>query len=140
MANETEPKSTNPSGEMYATGKRKTAIARVWLKPGSGRIIVNQKPFEEFFDRVSSQMIIMQPMELINIKDSYDVKATVKGGGKSGQAEALRHGISRALSRINPEYRSVLKRVGFITRDSRAKERKKYGQRGARARFQFSKR
>ncbi len=136
MANETE----TSKNSWYATGKRKTAIARVWLQPGSGRIIVNKMEYKEFFDRVSSQMIIMQPLEFVNVAGTFDVKATVKGGGKSGQAEALRHGISRALSSMNPEHRTVLKRVGFITRDSRAKERKKYGQRGARARFQFSKR
>lgn len=136
MANETE----TSQGSWYATGKRKTAVARVWLQPGSGRIIVNKMPYKEFFDRVSSQMIIMQPLELINVANAFDVKATVKGGGKSGQAEALRHGISRALSSMSPDNRTVLKRVGFITRDSRSKERKKYGLRGARARFQFSKR
>ena len=140
MANEVETKQTNPNGPWYATGKRKRAIARVWLQPGTGRFSVNKMPYEDYFDRVSSRMIIKQPLELINVTNSMDIKATVTGGGKSAQAEALRHGISRALAGMDHDHRTVLKRVGFLTRDARAKERKKYGQRGARARFQFSKR
>ena len=124
----------------YATGKRKTAIARIWLKPGSGNITVNQVPADEYFERETSRMIMRQSLELIEALDQYDVTATVHGGGHSAQAEAMRHGISRALCLVDPERRSVLKRAGFLTRDARKKERKKYGQPGARKRFQYSKR
>jgi small subunit ribosomal protein S9 len=124
----------------YATGKRKTAIARVWLKPGSGTITVNGRPADEYFERETSRMIMRQSLELIEAVDQYDVTATVKGGGHSAQAEAMRHGLSRALIALDPERRSTLKRAGFLTRDARKKERKKYGQPGARKRFQYSKR
>jgi small subunit ribosomal protein S9 len=124
----------------YATGKRKTAIARIWVKPGTGVITVNTVPADEYFERPTSRMIMRQSLELIEAIDQYDVTATVAGGGHSAQAEAMRHGISRALIAIDPERRSVLKRAGFLTRDARKKERKKYGQPGARKRFQYSKR
>ncbi|MDL1972616.1 MAG: 30S ribosomal protein S9 [Deltaproteobacteria bacterium] len=125
---------------IYATGKRKTSIARVWLKPGSGNIMVNDRPAEQYFEREVALMILKQPLELAQTTDKFDVLAFVKGGGKSGQAEAIRHGIARALVKYNLELKPILKKAGFIKRDARVKERKKYGQRGARARFQFSKR
>jgi small subunit ribosomal protein S9 len=125
---------------VYATGKRKTAIARCWVKPGTGLVTVNGLPAEEYFERETSRMIMRQALELIEAIDQFDVRATVKGGGHSAQAEAMRHGISRALIAMDPEKRSVLKRAGFLTRDARKKERKKYGQPGARKRFQYSKR
>jgi small subunit ribosomal protein S9 len=124
----------------YATGKRKTAIARIWLKPGTGTIIVNGTPADEYFERETSRMIMRQSLELIESIEKFDVTATVRGGGHSAQAEAMRHGISRAILIVDPERRSVLKRAGFLTRDARKKERKKYGQPGARKRFQYSKR
>lgn len=124
----------------YATGKRKTAIARIWLSPGSGTIVVNGTGADEYFERETSRMIMRQSLELIEVLDQYDVNATVHGGGHSAQAEAMRHGISRALIAIDPERRPALKRAGFLTRDSRKKERKKYGQPGARKKFQYSKR
>jgi len=124
----------------YATGKRKTAIARIWVGPGSGSMTVNGKPADEYFERETSRMIARQSLNLIEQLDQFDVVATVHGGGHSAQAEAMRHGISRALCVIDPEKRSVLKRAGFLTRDARKKERKKYGQPGARKRFQYSKR
>jgi small subunit ribosomal protein S9 len=124
----------------YATGKRKTAIARVWVKPGSGTITVNGRPADEYFERETSRMIMRQSLEIIEAVDQYDVIATVRGGGHSAQAEAMRHGISRALIALDAERRSTLKRAGFLTRDARKKERKKYGQPGARKRFQYSKR
>ena len=124
----------------YATGKRKTAIARVWLKPGTGVIVVNGRPVQEYFERETSQMVLRQALELIEAQDQFDVWATCSGGGKSAQAEAMRHGISRALIALDPEKRGAVKRAGFLTRDARKKERKKYGQPGARKRFQYSKR
>jgi small subunit ribosomal protein S9 len=124
----------------YATGKRKTAIARVWLKAGSGTIVVNGLPCDEYFERETSQMVLRQALELIEAQDQFDVWATCVGGGKSAQAEAMRHGISRALCILDPEKRAAIKRAGFLTRDARKKERKKYGQPGARKRFQYSKR
>lgn len=124
----------------YATGKRKTAIARVWVSPGTGQVTVNEKPANEYFERETSIMVMKQALELIEATEQFDVWATVKGGGHSAQAEAMRHGISRALIAMDPERRSVIKRAGFLTRDARKKERKKYGQPGARKRFQFSKR
>ncbi len=124
----------------YATGKRKTAIARCWVKPGSGTITVNGVPADEYFERETSRMIMRQSLEIVEQLDQFDVTATVKGGGHSAQAEAMRHGISRALCEIDPEKRTTLKRAGFLTRDARKKERKKYGQPGARKRFQYSKR
>jgi small subunit ribosomal protein S9 len=124
----------------YATGKRKTAIARMGIKAGTGVVSVNGKPADEYFERETSRMIMRQSLELIEAIDKFDVTATVHGGGHSAQAEAMRHGISRAICTIDPEKRSVLKRAGFLTRDARKKERKKYGQPGARKRFQYSKR
>lgn len=123
----------------YATGKRKNGVARTWLTPGSGNIVVNNKPVEEYFS-ASARLILTEPLSLIDAMESYDIRVTVKGGGIIGQAGAVRHGITKALIQADPELRSVLKKAGFITRDSRVKERKKYGQKGARARFQFSKR
>ncbi|MCP4380940.1 MAG: 30S ribosomal protein S9 [Hyphomicrobiales bacterium] len=127
-------------GRAYATGKRKDAVARVWLSPGAGRIIVNNKDFTEFFARPVLQMIVQQPVVAADRNGQYDVKATVSGGGLSGQAGALRHGISKALTYYEPELRAVLKKGGFLTRDSRVVERKKYGKAKARRSFQFSKR
>ena len=124
----------------YATGKRKNAIARVWLKPGTGSILVNDRPFDSYFGRQTSRMVILQPFELTQTVGRFDVMATVRGGGLSGQAGAIKHGLSKALLNVDPAFRSVLKSAGFLTRDSRVKERKKYGKRGARASFQFSKR
>jgi len=124
----------------YATGKRKTTVARVWLKPGEGTIEVNKRAFDEYFPRETLRMTVLQPFELTNTMGQFDVYVNVNGGGISGQAGAIRHGISKALLTYNEKYREVLKKAGFITRDPRVKERKKYGQRGARARFQYSKR
>lgn len=124
----------------YATGKRKSAIARVWLKEGSGSILVNKKPMDEYFSLEMARKLVYQPIQLTEMDNKLDVMVTVAGGGVTGQAGAVKHGISKALLEYNPDLRSVLKKAGFITRDSRIKERKKYGQRGARARFQFSKR
>jgi len=124
----------------YATGKRKNAIARVWLKPGTGRILVNGRAIDDYFGRQTSRMIVMQPFELTQTLGRFDTVARVHGGGMSGQAGALKHGISKALLEVDHANRSVLKAAGFITRDARVKERKKYGRRGARASFQFSKR
>lgn len=127
-------------GRAYATGKRKDAVARVWVTPGSGRILVNNKDFGEYFARPVLQMIVQQPLAAANRTGQYDIRATVSGGGLSGQAGALRHGLSQALTRYEPELRSVLKKGGFLTRDARVVERKKYGRRKARRSFQFSKR
>ena len=125
----------------YATGKRKTAVARVWISPGgSGQYVVNGRPADEYFERKSTRMICRQSLELLELTAGYDIKATVAGGGHSAQADALRHGIARALCSEDLERRRTLKRAGFLTRDARQKERKKYGQPGARRRFQFSKR
>ncbi|SHE58157.1 SSU ribosomal protein S9P [Desulfacinum infernum DSM 9756] len=124
----------------YATGKRKSAVARVWIQPGTGRVIINKKPIDEYMDRETSKMVVHQPLMLTGTYGKVDIFVNVHGGGVSGQAGAIKHGISKALIEFNPEFREVLKRAGFITRDSRVKERKKYGQRGARARFQYSKR
>ena len=124
----------------YATGKRKSAIARVWLQEGSGAIVVNKKPMDEYFSVEMARKLVHQPLQLAEMDNKLDVMATVAGGGVTGQAGAVKHGITKALLEFNPELRPVLKKAGFITRDARVKERKKYGQRGARARFQFSKR
>jgi small subunit ribosomal protein S9 len=125
----------------YATGKRKTAIARVWLSPnGDGTITVNGKPVDEYFERATARMVVRQSLEALELNDKYSARATVSGGGHSAQAEAMRHGIARALLAEDPERRRLLKKGGFLTRDSRQKERKKYGQPGARKRFQYSKR
>ena len=122
------------------TGKRKTAIAQVRLRPGTGIITVNNKPMDEYFTRESQCILIKEPFEAANVQDRYDVIARCTGGGSSGQAGALRHGIARALEKVDAELRGLLKKRGLLTRDARKKERKKYGQKGARARFQFSKR
>ena len=127
-------------GRAYATGKRKDAVARVWLKPGSGRVTVNDKDMNAYFARPVLQMILKQPVVAANRDGQYDIVATVKGGGLSGQAGAVRHGISKALTYYEPELRGVLKKGGFLTRDSRVVERKKYGRAKARRSFQFSKR
>ena len=124
----------------YATGRRKTAVARVFLAPGSGSFTINQRNDEEYFSRPTSSMVIRQPLEDVGLLGNYDVWATVRGGGPSAQAGAVRHGITRALMKADPDLRPRLKSAGYVTRDPRKKERKKYGQRGARARFQFSKR
>ncbi len=124
----------------YATGKRKTAIARVWITPGSGKIQVNSKSVEDYFGAGYTRQKVEKPFTVTETAEKFDVLATLRGGGKSAQAEALRHGISRALQISDPEHRLNLKKSGLLTRDPRAKERKKYGQKGARAKFQFSKR
>lgn len=124
----------------YATGKRKSAIARTWLTPGSGEISINDRPIEDYFKVESARTMLLDPFRLTNTQGAYDVKIRVQGGGINGQAGAIRHGITRALMIVNPEFRLPLKKAGFVKRDPREKERKKYGQRGARARFQFSKR
>jgi len=127
-------------GRAYATGKRKNAVARVWIKPGAGKITVNAREFETFFARPVLRMLIQQPLVAANRQTQFDVVCTVSGGGLSGQAGAVRHGISKALTYYEPELRSTLKRGGFLTRDSRVVERKKYGRAKARRSFQFSKR
>ncbi|MGI9386387.1 MAG: 30S ribosomal protein S9 [Methyloligellaceae bacterium] len=127
-------------GRAYATGKRKDAVARVWIKPGAGKIVVNDKDHTEYFARPVLQMILQQPLMAADRKDQYDIKCTVSGGGLSGQAGAVRHGLSKALTNYEPELRGVLKKGGFLTRDARVVERKKYGKRKARRSFQFSKR
>ena len=124
----------------YATGRRKKAIAKVWIQPGQGTIIVNNKEMGAYFNRKTAEMVVRQPMVLTETLTSVDIKATVLGGGLSGQAGALRLGISKALMFSNPDFRAPLKKAGFLTRDSRAVERKKYGRPGARKRFQFSQR
>lgn len=124
----------------YATGRRKEATARVWVKPGNGDVVVNGRALSEYFGRETSKMVINQPLEVVEQQGKVDITVNVKGGGLSGQAGAIRHGVSRALCLFNPEYRPALKKAGFLTRDARAVERKKYGQPGARRRFQFSKR
>ena len=136
---EVKPK-IDGTGRSYATGKRKDAVARVWLKQGNGKIVVNQKPLDKYFARPTLQMIIQQAMSVANVENQFDVMATVKGGGLSGQAGAVRHGISKALTLFNSELRTSLKASGFLTRDSRTVERKKYGKPKARRSFQFSKR
>jgi small subunit ribosomal protein S9 len=127
-------------GRAYATGKRKDAVARVWIKPGKGAIVVNGRPFEVYFARPVLRMILQQPLGVANRVGQYDLMVTVAGGGLSGQAGAVRHGLSKALTYYEPELRSALKREGFLTRDSRVVERKKYGKKKARRSFQFSKR
>ncbi len=127
-------------GRAYATGKRKDAVARVWIKPGNGKITVNKREFQVYFARPVLQMLLKQPLETASRVDQYDINVTVAGGGLSGQAGAVRHGISKALTYFEPELRGVLKKGGFLTRDSRIVERKKYGRAKARRSFQFSKR
>ena len=124
----------------YATGKRKSAIARVYMKAGNGNIVVNKRSYEEYFTRPSLKMLIKQPLDITGKKDQFDFYVNVSGGGVAGQAGAVKHGISKALLEYDAELRSILKKAGFLTRDARVKERKKYGQPGARKRFQFSKR
>jgi small subunit ribosomal protein S9 len=124
----------------YATGRRKKATARVYLRPGTGRFLVNTRDLDDFFCRETDKMILRQPLVLTSNTESFDIHVTVRGGGTTGQAGAIKHGISRALLKYNPELRPSLKEAGLLTRDSRIKERKKYGQKGARARYQFSKR
>lgn len=127
-------------GRAYATGKRKDAVARVWIKPGSGKVVVNGKEQNVYFARPVLQMILRQPFTVAGVEDQFDVNATVKGGGLSGQAGAVKHGISKALQLYDPSLRGALKAAGFLTRDSRVVERKKYGKAKARKSFQFSKR
>jgi len=124
----------------YATGRRKNSIARVWMMPGSGKVTINDKTMDQYFGRAVLKMIIRQPFEVTGTVDKFDVLVSVLGGGNSGQAGAIRHGISKALLAVDAESRVKLRKEGLLTRDPRAKERKKYGQKGARARFQFSKR
>ncbi len=126
--------------KIYATGKRKTAIARVWITPGNGNMAVNKMSIDEYFGNIYFEPKVSKPFSVTETIDKFDIMATVKGGGKSAQVDAIVHGISKALQEYNPEMRASLKKAGLLTRDPRAKERKKYGQRGARARFQFSKR
>ena len=127
-------------GRSYATGKRKDAVARVWIKPGSGTVVVNGKAIKTYFARPVLQMILRQPFTVAGVEDQFDVHATVKGGGLSGQAGAVKHGISKALQIYDPSLRGAFKAAGFLTRDSRVVERKKFGKRKARRSFQFSKR
>jgi len=124
----------------YGTGRRKSATARVFLKPGTGEITVNKRRFEEYFQNETHRMVIRQPLHLTDSVGKLDILVNVDGGGPAGQAGAVRHGLTRALIDLNPEFRGRLKKAGFVTRDPRVKERKKYGQKGARKRFQFSKR
>jgi small subunit ribosomal protein S9 len=124
----------------YATGKRKSAVARTWLVPGSGAITVNDRPLDDYFTIEASRTNLLEPFRLTNTSGQFDVKVRVRGGGINGQANAVRHGITKALILVNADFRAPLKKAGFVKRDPRVKERKKYGQRGARARFQFSKR
>lgn len=124
----------------YATGRRKTSVARVWIRPGSGRIVVNRRAFEDYFPRETLRMIITQPMQVTNTAGQFDALVTVAGGGPSGQAGAVRHGLSRALAQFDDKLRLPLKKAGLLTRDPRMRERKKYGQPGARQKFQYSKR
>ena len=125
---------------VYATGRRKHAVARVWLQPGSGKVAINSRSLEDYFGRETSRMVFRQALELTETSGRFDIFVNVSGGGLSGQADAIRHGMSRGLLKVDPAFRPALKKAGYLTRDARQKERKKYGQRGARARFQFSKR
>jgi small subunit ribosomal protein S9 len=125
---------------LQAVGRRKCAVARVRITPGSGKVLINDRDIDDYFGRATSKMILRQPLDLTETTSRYDVHATVAGGGLSGQADAIQHGIARALLLLSPNFRPALKKAGYLTRDSRIKERKKYGQRGARARYQYSKR
>ena len=127
-------------GLFHATGKRKSAVARIWMKPGTGEITINKRPMKLYLCREADQNAVLEPLELVSQGDKFDFYINVRGGGIAGQAGAIRHGISRALVDLDPSLRDSLKKAGFLTRDSRMKERKKYGQPGARARFQYSKR
>ena len=133
-------KKIDAQGRAYATGKRKDAVARVWIKPGPGQIVINKKPVEQYFARPVLRMILQQPLHVANRAGQYDIVVTVEGGGLSGQAGAVRHGLAKALTNFEPDLRPALKKEGFLTRDGRMKERKKYGKKGARRSFQFSKR
>jgi len=124
----------------YGTGRRKSAVARVWMRPGSGKIVVNDRTVESYFPRATSRMVLMQPLVLTESEGKFDIKINVTGGGQQGQADAVKHGISRALLKVSADLRPGLKKAGYLTRDARVKERKKYGQPGARKRFQYSKR
>ena len=131
---------TQPADRHYATGRRKCAVARVFLRPGAGQILVNKRSLDDYFPSEALRMQLSEPIEAVNATGRFDFMVTGKGGGPNGQAGAVRHGIARVLEKQDPTVRSTLKKAGFLTRDARVKERKKYGQRGARARFQFSKR
>ena len=133
-------KQVDAQGRAYATGRRKDAVARVWIKPGSGKVVVNGRDQEVYFARPTLRLVLIQPFQISEREGQYDVIATVKGGGLSGQAGAVKHGISQALTKFEPALRGVVKAAGFLTRDSRAVERKKYGKAKARKSFQFSKR
>jgi small subunit ribosomal protein S9 len=135
-----EERARELSFPIHAVGKRKTSIARVWMQPGNGNILVNRRRLEEYFGRETLRMVVKQPLELTGTVGRYDFRINVDGGGISGQAGAIKHGVSKALLVLDPSLRAVLKKAGFLTRDSRIKERKKYGLRGARARYQYSKR
>ena len=126
--------------QWYGTGRRKTSTARVWLRPGDGTITINRRPMDVYFGRETAKMIVQQAFDVVDQRGKFDLVVNVKGGGMSGQAGAIRHGVARALVEMNPELRGTLKKAGFLTRDARAVERKKYGRPGARKRFQFSKR
>jgi small subunit ribosomal protein S9 len=125
---------------IYATGKRKTSIARVWLEPGEGKFVINERALKEYFGRETCEMVALQPFDITGTRNQFDVAINVHGGGISGQSIAVRHAIAKALLQYNPDFKDSLKKAGFLTRDSRVKERKKYGRRGARRRPQYSKR
>lgn len=127
-------------GMIHSVGKRKSAVARVWVKPGTGVITINKQPLDDYITRETDKMVIRQPLALTDNLDKFDINITVRGGGISGQAGAIRHGIARALGELDQENRLIMKKAELLTRDSRVRERKKYGQRGARARYQYSKR
>jgi len=129
-----------PEDYYHAVGKRKSAVARVWVKPGRGLITINRRPMDEYLSREVDKLLIRHPLELTETLGKYDISVNVRGGGNTGQAGAIRHGLARVLVTINPDFRAVLKKADLLTRDSRVKERKKYGQPGARKRFQYSKR
>jgi small subunit ribosomal protein S9 len=124
----------------YATGKRKSSVARVWMRPGTGQFVINRRPLSEYLDRETDRMLVMEPFKLTEMMDKFDLYVNVRGGGISGQAGAIRHGISKALVEAGSDFRNPLKKAGFLTRDARIKERKKYGKPGARASYQYSKR
>ena len=127
-------------GALYGTGRRKSSVARVWLMPGGGRMMINKRPLQEYFSRAAHQTLIVQPLKTVGMEGKFDLRANVAGGGMTGQAGAVRLGIARALLAVDASLRATLRKAGLLTRDPRVKERKKYGQKGARARFQFSKR
>ena len=132
--------SNDTASKYYGTGRRKTSVARVWLTSGTGNIVINDAPMEDYFPRATNRMVASQPLVLAEVEEKFDVRVNVRGGGHSGQADAVKHGIARALLQYDPDVRRPLKKAGFLTRDPRVKERKKYGQPGARKRFQYSKR